>query len=159
VSTIDFTDGSYSNIVSWSWTFGDGNSSTATNPSHTYPNDQTYTFLVTLYVEDANGCKDTITEVVTVYPDFYFYTPNAFTPNNDIRNVTYGGVGSGIESYRMIIFNRWGQKLFESNDINIQWDGKVNGTRVQEDVYIAIFDVKGPLDQEVHKVTHVTVIR
>ena len=59
----------------------------------------------------------------------------------------------------MIIFDRWGQKLFESNDINVQWDGKVNGTRVQEDVYIAIFDVKGPMEQEVHKVTHVTVIR
>lgn len=158
-NTIDFTSTSGPNIVSWSWDFGDGNTSTSSSPTHTYPNDQTYTFTVTLTVTDANGCTATYSEVITIYPDFYFYAPNSFTPNNDGHNDVYSGYGAGILKYEMIIFDRWGQKLFRSDDINKGWDGKVNGNVVEEDVYIAIFNVEGPMEQKVNRVTHVTVIR
>lgn len=161
VNTVDFNGaGSFSNIVSYSWNFGDGNTSTLQNPSHTYPNDQTYTFLVTLTVTDANGCTSTTTEVITIYPDFYFYTPNSFSPNGDGHNDYYTANGVGLQEYQLMIFNRWGELLYLTDDINKGWDGTFNGGEiVQEDVYIAVFDVLAPMNKKIHKVTHVSVIR
>jgi gliding motility-associated-like protein len=158
-NTVDFTDQSQTNIVSWFWDFGDGNTSTTPSPSHTYPNDQTYTFTVTLIVIDANGCADTTREVITIYPDFYFYTPNSFSPNGNGMNDGYGGVGTGILSYEMYIFNRWGELIFTSRDINTRWDGTYKGTKVHNEVFVAKFVVLGPNEQKIDKITHVTVAR
>jgi len=161
VNTIDFNGASsFSNIVTYSWDFGDGNTSTLQNPTHTYPNDQTYVFVITLTVTDANGCVSTITETITIYPDFYFYTPNSFTPNGDGHNETYSATGVGMIEYQMMIFNRWGELVYKTDDINKGWDGKFNGGDiVQEDVYVAVFDVLAPMNKKIHKVTHVSVIR
>ncbi len=157
-NSVDFVNTS-TPTVSWFWDFGDGNTSTLQSPSHTYPNDQTYTFIVTLIVTDANGCTDTITETITIYPDFYFWAPNAFTPNGDPNNPYYGGEGIGVLKYEMTIFNRWGEMIFKSIDIATGWDGKYKGDIVGEDVYIAVFKVEGPNKTKIEKVTHVSVIR
>jgi gliding motility-associated-like protein len=157
-NSVDFMNQS-SPAVSWFWDFGDGNTSTLQNPNHTYPNDQTYTFLVTLIITDANGCRDTITDVITIYPDFYFYAPNSFTPNGDGINDFYGGFGAGILEYHMMIFNRWGEMIFETKDITQGWNGNLKNNMIQEDVYIAVFKVKGPQDKKIEKVTHVSLIR
>jgi gliding motility-associated-like protein len=157
-NTIDFTNTSSSNVVTWSWDFGDGNTGTGPDPTHTYPN-ASGTFNVTLWVTDANGCRDSIMEVVTIFPDFYFYTPNAFTPNDDVHNNTYSGVGVGIDTYEMWIFDRWGELIYHTNDINKGWDGRYNGNPVEEGVYVAVFEVKSEAGEHVHKVTHVTLIR
>lgn len=157
-NSVDFMQTS-SPVVSYYWDFGDGNTSTQANPNHTYPNDQTYYFTVMLVVTDANGCSDTITEVVTIYPDFYFYTPNTVTPNGDGKNDTYTASGMGILEFQMMIFNRWGEMIFKSIDINQGWDGKYKGDLVQEDTYVAVFDIVGPNERKVHKVVNVNVIR
>ena len=67
---------------------------------------------------------------------FTLYIPNAFTPNGDGLNETFGPVGQRVDYYSMVIFNRWGQLIFESNDINDQWDGTYKGERVQTDTYV-----------------------
>ena len=59
----------------------------------------------------------------------------AFTPNGDNVNDVFYAFGNGLIEFKMYIFNRWGEKLFESNDIHKGWDGKVDDAFVQEGVY------------------------
>jgi gliding motility-associated-like protein len=53
--------------------------------------------------------------------------PNCFTPNGDGFNDRFNVVGSNLNNFELLIFNRWGQLIFETKDINEGWDGKVNG--------------------------------
>jgi gliding motility-associated-like protein len=64
--------------------------------------------------------------------------PTGFTPNGDNLNDIFKPIGEGIDpkNYLFMVFNRWGEKLFETDDLNIGWDGKYNGNPVQTDTYI-----------------------
>lgn len=64
--------------------------------------------------------------------------PNAFSPNGDGTNDGFTAVGTGIGEYEMLIFDRWGNLIYKTNDINKPWDGRVKqkGEEVQEDVYV-----------------------
>lgn len=130
--------------VSYFWNFGDGSEdsvSTESSPAHNYQEDGTYTvMLITINVE---GCADTVYQVLTVYPDFYFYFPNAFSPNGNGRNDVFKGYGVGIKKYSMRIYDRWGEQLFETTDINVGWDGTFKGGKCPSAVYAVIFDVEG----------------
>ncbi len=146
--------------VSYFWNFGDGSqdsTSTETNPIHFYPNDGSY--LVTLISTNIEGCADTIILPVVVLPDFYFYYPNAFTPNNNENNDVYRGYGSGIKTYHMSIFDRWGEKLFETTDINTGWDGTYKGVKLSEGIYICKFELTGFHFEEKYYIGHVNLIR
>ncbi len=121
----------------WSWNFGDADTSTAHNPSpHTYPDTGSYT--ITLITGNQYDCFDTTLQTIIIEPDFMFYLPNAFSPNDDGVNDTFGGKGLFISSFEMMIFDRWGNLIFFSDDINKPWDGKANhGNEIaQGDVYI-----------------------
>ena len=122
----------------WNWNFGDGSdSSSVFNPGpHTYADTGVYT--ITLIVSTQYNCIDTADETVIIEPDFVFYIPNAFTPNDDGVNDTFTGRGIFVHNFEMSIFDRWGNLVFFSDDINKPWDGKANrGNEVaQGDVYI-----------------------
>ena len=88
------------------------------------------------------------------------YIPNAFTPQYDGINDKFGPKGIGIEEFEMKIFDRWGERVFTSNDINISWDGTYqnrNNNMVAEiGVYvyvITILDVFGETHEYVGQVT------
>ena len=68
--------------------------------------------------------------------DFILYVPNAFTPNSDGLNETFGPVGAGVDQFSMLIFNRWGELIYESEDMNEQWDGTHQSKKVQADTYV-----------------------
>ncbi len=68
--------------------------------------------------------------------------PNVFTPNGDGLNDTYHPVAVGIDKYQIIIFNRWGEKLFESSAIEPGWDGTFKGALCPDGVYIFISTYK-----------------
>ncbi len=70
----------------------------------------------------------------------YFNIPNAFTPNNDDKNEIFQPVGSGVYEFKLRIFNRWGELIFESNDIANGWDGKYNGKPCPIDVYAVYYE-------------------
>ncbi len=126
----------------WNWNFGDADTSSVFNPSsHTYPD--TGIYIITLITSTQYDCADTMYQTIVIEPDFLFYIPNAFTPNDDGVNDTFYGKGIFITDYEMSIFDRWGNLIFYSDDINKQWDGKANhGTEIaQEDVYIYSFKV------------------
>ena len=62
--------------------------------------------------------------------DSYIFIPSAFTPgNNDAINNDFRAFGYGIEKYKLLIYNRWGGQIFSSNNINIGWDGKIQGNK------------------------------
>lgn len=161
--TIQFSNHSIGG-VDYYWNFGDGSAdsvSTHTNPEHTFPAAEGTSsfYTVTLIAVNQNNCADTIFNTVEIVPDFYFYCPNTFTPDDDGLNEFYTGYGSGIKSYRMRIFNRWGQLVFESTDLQKGWDGKHKGTLVESEVFNCVFDVEDFKDKHVRRFTNVNVIR
>ena len=149
-----------SGAISYFWDFGDGSpdaTSTLENPPHNYVNDGTY--IVMLISTNVEGCSDTIYQTIIVLPDFYFYFPNAFTPNANGRNDYYMGYGAGIKKYSMKIFDRWGEKLFETDNLYTGWDGTFKGEKVKQDVYAVTFDVEGYHFEVKRYVGSVTVVR
>lgn len=146
--------------VSYLWNFGDGSEdsiSTDESPLHDYLNDGTYT--VMLISVNLQGCADTLYQTITVLPDFYFYFPNAFTPNANGRNDLFMGYGAGIKKYNMKIFDRWGEKLFETDDLHTGWDGMYKGEKVPSAVYAVIFDLEGYHYEIKRYVGSITLVR
>lgn len=120
--------------ISWLWNFGNGMfDSTHFNSATVYKQEGVFT--VTLYVIYKLGCIDSMSLDVTVNDVEAIYVPEAFTPNGDNLNDIFLASGNGITDFTMFIFDRWGEKIFESNDIKIGWDGKVKGKLVQEGLY------------------------
>jgi gliding motility-associated-like protein len=89
------------------------------------------------------------------------YVPNSFTPNNNGLNDVFYAEGTDITTFRMRIFDRWGEMIFESNDINDGWDGIYKGNKVPNDVYVVVTDYTTTCtgENEVHRITHVSVMR
>ena len=151
VSTLDpeftFTNTSITGLP-FLWEFGDSSSSTIESPLHTYENPGIYDVL--LIVEDLNDCMDSTIQQVIVYYEFVLYLPSAFTPNNDGDNDAFCPKGLRMEkykSYELSIYNQWGDRIFETNDINECWDG----ANCPSDVYnwlIIITDELGKLRKQ-----------
>ncbi len=123
------------NANEWYWSFGDSTFSTAQNPAHTYY--QEGEFYVQLIVEN-EFCIDTAWASIQLEEELIFYVPNAFTPDgDDLNNVFLPIFTSGFNtfSYHLSIYNRWGELIFESYDINLGWDGTYKGKNVQTGVY------------------------
>lgn len=135
----DVTNLASPNVVEWRYLWGDGATANIPNPSHTYAD--TGSYIITQYVETQYGCRDTIDIEVIIDPEFRFYIPSAFSPNNDDINETFYGEGIGIIEYSMKIFDRWGEFIFESNEEDFHWDGSFQGEQVQAGVYVYQFDI------------------
>jgi gliding motility-associated-like protein len=142
-----FTYNLSANATNYWWDFGDGTTSTEMNPVHYYTNGGT--FDVTLVANNQWNCPDTFTVVSAVTGevagDIRF--PNAFTPNNNgptdgvydpqsYDNDHFFPLYSGVEDYRLEIFNRWGELLFVTEDPRIGWDGWYRGRPAKQDVYV-----------------------
>lgn len=125
------------NASIYSWDFGDGSHSSIANPSHTYGNSPgSYTII--LYADNAGGCRDSATLTVLVEDELIFHVPNAFTPDGDEYNNTFQPVFySGFDpfNFSMVVYDRWGEILFESNDATIGWDGTYAGATAKEGLY------------------------
>lgn len=164
---VEFTDQSFSNITNWYWYFGDSSAvSFAQNPYHIY--NDTGNFIITLIVQDQNGCMDTVQNPLFVR-EWTFYIPNAFTPNGNDLNEFFYGKGIGILEYEMLIFDRWGNLIFNCNINGLpqsdpcRWNGKVKGGKsdelVQEDVYVWKVRLRNVLKDEHTYIGTVTVVR
>jgi len=100
-----------------------------------------------VYVEDQNGCFDYSNSVtVDEVPRTELYVPNTFTPNADWHNEVFTVYGKNIKEYSLKIFNRWGDLLFESNDIQKHWDGYFEGRKVDENKYLYYIEIIGEDD-------------
>ena len=130
---IAFTDesaGGTSCKVEW----GEGTVTDCTISQFTYTEPGKY--LVKEIVWNAAGCTDTAQSTVIIRPEFRFHIPNAFTPNRDGLNDVFKPVLFGVHDYTFIVFNRWGQQLFETSDPAEGWDGYYNGTICPGNCYV-----------------------
>jgi len=124
------------------WDFGDGETSMEVRPEHTYKKDGVFT--ITLIASNEFNCRDTarMESIVTVKKGSQLLIPNAFSPSvngpgaGDGRNDIFLPVMAGITQFEMLVFNRWGQLLFESRDSAHGWDGYYNGKLCEQDVYM-----------------------
>lgn len=120
------------------WDFGDGTTSNEWNPKHVYKEAGTYD--VTLKVWTKNDCFDlyVMENAVLVEPYGNVEFPNAFRPNSPVEeNRTFSpGIIDNVEEYHLMIYNRWGEFIFESYDQNIGWDGYYQGRMAKQDVYV-----------------------
>lgn len=149
---IQFTDLSTvaapASLMEWHWTFGDRNQSISNlqHPYFEYPVDQesdTGTYQVSLRVVADNLCEDYDSGEIHIGPDITVFIPNAFTPNQFGigKNERFFVIADGFETFQIQIFNRWGEKLYESTDILEGWDGNYRGKEAQQDVYIYVVKV------------------
>lgn len=132
--------------VRYEWDFGDGNTSGDIEPVHYYRKSGTYNIKLTAWSEDA--CYDTLV-VMNAFANAgcEIRFPNAFTPNINgpsngyytaglTTNEVFHPVCKGVVEYQLRIFNRYGTLLFESNDVNVGWDGYINDRLANAGVYI-----------------------
>ncbi|MFH1321973.1 MAG: gliding motility-associated C-terminal domain-containing protein [Bacteroidota bacterium] len=89
---------------------------------------------------------------------FSLYIPNTFTPNGDGLNDMFGPAGTGISEFQLQIFNRWGEMIFESDNINNQWDGKFRNRIVQTGAYVYMVYANGYEKGKIFKSGTVNVI-
>lgn len=124
------------NAASYTWYFGTGDSSNLQNPTYFYQNAGEYP--VTLIATNSFGCADTTVLTIIVQEDFAVYIPNAFTPDGDNINDLWGpqGVGVSLDNYELLIFDRWGERIFQSTEWGKWWNGTYKGQPVQMDVYV-----------------------
>lgn len=128
---VNFRDISSGNISQSIWYFGDGTFANGLNSLHQYNDIGKY--LVTHIVIGIDGCVDTTYGYINIISDFSFYIPNSFFPDDNLINDVFlpKGIGVDINSYSMSIFNRWGQCIFETSDIEEGW----NGTYKNQGIY------------------------
>ncbi|WP_343631558.1 gliding motility-associated C-terminal domain-containing protein [Fluviicola sp.] len=145
-TVVKMQDKSSPGVVNWTWSAPGAtpNNSTYESPTFHYPEGVVGTYPIQLIVETAEGCIDTIERVLTVNSDIIFYAPNAFTPDGDEFNQTWKFFVSGIDEYNfeLMIFDRWGEVIWETHDPNAAWDGTYNGKVVQAGAYSWIARVK-----------------
>jgi trimeric autotransporter adhesin len=125
------------NATTYSWEFGDGTGSTLIHPSHTYPA-LPGNYTVVLYADNAGGCIDSAKINVSIKDELIFHVPNAFTPDGDEFNNTFKPVfysGYDPYSYTLTMYDRWGEILFESHDVELGWDGTYNNELAKEGIY------------------------
>ena len=108
--------------------------SNSISPNYTIINDNQTEICIS--VVDNNGCPDSICKTIITNGIINIWIPNTFSPNGDGLNEIFKAEASTvIEDFQLYIYNRWGQQIFESKDINIGWDGKYLGNEVQPGVY------------------------
>ena len=129
------------------WDFGDGNTSSDVSPRYLYSELGTYDISLDVWTE--HGCTDRLVKLaaVTVLGKGLIMFPNAFKPiltgpnggyytmGEPERNHIFHPYWEGVEEYHLLIYSRWGELVFESNDVNIGWDGYLDGQLASQDVY------------------------
>ncbi|MGB3525077.1 MAG: gliding motility-associated C-terminal domain-containing protein, partial [Flavobacteriales bacterium] len=160
--TAAFNNTSSANATQFLWDFGDGTTSTEINPAHTFPMGSAEVYEICLTAMTDNGCPDIYCVPLPVLELPGIFVPNAFTPDGDGRNDVFQVQGSGLSSngFHLMIFNRWGEKIFDTTDPGDSWDGNHNGTAVKNDVYIWTVIAYSRCSIEPYELKgHVTVVR
>lgn len=154
------------------WDFGDGNASTEFRPEHTYGAEGIYS--ISLKVLNDFGCSDStkLLSAVSVRKGGQVLVPNAFSPSTlaagsagsggglgDGKNDTFLPLLRGVSEFQMLVFNRWGELLFETADSNRGWDGTYNGKLCQQDVYMYKLTARFENGETVVRVGDINLIR
>ncbi len=169
---IVFTDNASLDVVSWVWSFGDGDSATG-NMANFFNGDTVVhiysdsgTFVVYQIVTNSFGCIDIAVDTVEITNEYILFAPLAFTPGGDNINDYFLPLGTGIsdEKFRFYVFDRWGDLIYQHDGAYAEWlgwDGRANDGKeqAQQDVYVWLIRTED-LDENAHEyVGHVTLLR
>lgn len=140
------------------WDFDDGQRSELIEPYHQYTNKGDYQ--VQLITESEFGCRDTSYTIVKVEGEFTFYAPTAFSPNDDGVNDFFRVFALGIDpnQFKLIVFNRWGHAIWESNNMEEGWNGRIGNHPVQLGTYKFLTVYKDTKGVKHEKSGHFTII-
>lgn len=155
-----FTNLSSADAVRFKWLFGDGDSlvTTSRNPiEHEYNSTRTYNPLLIAY--NANNCTDTFTIPVQAIVEPALDVPSAFTPLSGDANSVVFARGYAIGKIKFTIWNRWGQKMFETENRKMGWDGRFKGKLQPMDVYAYTLEVEFTDGTKASKKGDITLIR
>lgn len=161
---VQFTNNSLY-ATTYTWDFGDGSAnSSVENPAHDFPAIGNMEYMVTLTAENSHGCSDQIQQIIVVKDVLNYFMPNTFTPDGDLFNEEFTPVfdsGLDIYDFHLMIFNRWGEMVFESFNAAEGWNGSYGDNGLVEDgVYIWRMEFGETMSDKKHKVHgHVTVIK
>ncbi|MFN3343272.1 MAG: T9SS type B sorting domain-containing protein [Flavobacteriales bacterium] len=146
------------------WDFAGLATSVQTNPSFSFPDNDPANYVVCLTASTTGGCVDSVCKVVQIYDEFIVYVPNAFTPdlNHDAINTVFMPIVSGHDpnAYEFMIFDRWGELIFYSQNAGVGWDGTYKGQMCKQDVYVWKLKVKKQFNGEKKEFYgHVTLLK
>lgn len=154
VTITDLSTGGISCNIDWA----DGSESDCSVITHTYQRSGTYNIMQV--VTNDLGCTDTAYTAINKQPEYYFFMPNAFSPDGDGNNDIFKPVFIGVYAYTMQIFNRWGEKVFESKNVEDGWDGYYRSELQNPDVYVYLIVFKDEKELRSHQFKgSVTIIR
>ena len=158
LAIIEFSTGATVPLTDWRWNFGDGNTSAQPSPVHEYAVPGRYEVSVT--VTDVNGCVRTLSKVVEVKQVTTLSMPTAFSPNGDGINDTFRAGLYNMQDFHIEIFNRWGRKIYESNNPDFAWDGTtLNGSPAREGVYVYVVNAVDFRGNRITESRTVTIIK
>jgi len=155
---VEFIDLSV-NAVAGMWDFGNGDSLTydGSSPQSVYESAGLYD--ISLIVENEGGCLDTAVQSICVLDPSLIFIPDIFSPNNDGNNDILYVRGAGILDLELNIYNRWGNLVFKSTDLDNGWDGDANGSKSPTGVYFYQLRVRTEDGVEQDQTGNVTLIR
>ncbi len=141
------------------WDFGDGSTSTNQNPTNTYDDEGDYTIVLIINSGSPYFCTDTfnISIRVDAYP--FMDIPNAFSPNNDGYNDVFRIENRGLIALNVMIYNRWGKKVYEWSGTDGYWDGTYNGSDAADGVYFFVIKAIGNDNRDYNQQGSVTLMR
>lgn len=143
--------------TSYIWSFGNGDSSNLFEPPYQYSGYGNFT--ITLLAMNNNGCRDSISREVQIKLPEIIYVPNAFTPNHDGMNDNWSISTENITTMTVAIYNRWGHKIYTSDNPAFSWDGTYNGAKAPEGVYVYQLNASGLHGKSFEKTGTLTLYR
>jgi gliding motility-associated-like protein len=161
-----YADNRSVNATEYLWDFGDGTTSTEAEPQHKYTEEGTFT--ITLIARNDNGCSDTtvMASAVTTVNHGQLLIPNAFIPNksgggsgNALNNEVFLPLVQNVTKFQMMVFNRWGELMFESTNAEVGWDGYFQGKLCAQDVYIYRITVEYENGRSITRTGDINLIR
>ncbi len=157
-STVDFTE-NCDNTSIWLWKISDNSTSSQPNPSHDFFKNGEYT--VTLYASNEGNCVDSTKKVVRVSPEDFVKVVSGFTPNGDGNNDYVKILNAGdVTLIEFTIYNRWGQQVFKTDNIQHYWDGTFNGTLQNEGTFVYyITATNNKTGKEINQKGNITLLK
>ena len=158
---VNFTNTSQGGNI-FDWDIAGFKISNDSNEVYEFPKTDGGLYRVSLRVENEGGCWDETVKFVNIKNPLNIWIPNSFTPNDDGLNDVFSVIfnNNSVEEYSIYIFNRWGEVLFFSEEIDFEWDGTYNGKLAPNDTYIwKIIGKEKQTTNSFTKIGHITLTR
>ncbi len=154
---IQFLDLSDEEAIRWAWNFGDGSSSADQNPTHIFGKRGEYE--IELVIKNELGCESRITKKLSITRSYRLMIPTGFTPTLS-ENKTFVPKYKGLIGIELLIFNTWGELIFQTADLNtIGWDGTLEGKLLDAGIYVYRFNAVSTDGEKVAEAGKLNLIR